>query len=100
MTTKTQPYADGNTPMLGDTIELVNNKGLSADVGARAVVVSTHNVDGDSYILIVWIDKKSRTQYDGQYCPGTFKLIKMLREYNPRVNKHDNKTQRNRTKGI
>ena len=58
----------------GDTIELIDNYEIGAQIGARAIVVEEGN---GPYVEIKWIrNKKCMGQMDGGYGKETFKIYK------------------------
>lgn len=57
---------------VGQTVELINNEEISADLGATAVVIHIDN----EYISVIWTrDKKWHNQGDGGYFPTDFKIL-------------------------
>lgn len=57
---------------IGQTIELIKNKGMGADLGATAIVKHVNK----AYVSVIWKrDEKWNNQEDGGYYPIDFKLI-------------------------
>ena len=60
---------------VGDTVELISNRGISAEIGAIGTI---YKID-DRYTYISWdreINLQSKSQENGAYYPESFKIIK------------------------
>ncbi len=68
-------YICGNAPRRGDVIILEKNQGMAALAGARARVKGLFTQHNVTYIDVIWIDAKSKTQGSGGYLADKFRLV-------------------------
>src|ERR1700693_922232 len=59
---------------VGDTVRLIDEKGLAAKIGALAEILKIE----DRYLNLVWLDKRlSNGQMNGSYYPANFELAEL-----------------------
>ncbi|MBP7582798.1 MAG: hypothetical protein KBA61_02110 [Spirochaetes bacterium] len=68
-------YICGNPPRRGDIIILEKNQGMAALAGARARVKGLFTQHNVTYIDVIWIDAKAKTQGTGGYLADKFRLV-------------------------
>lgn len=68
-------YICGNAPRRGDVIALEKNQGMAALAGARARVKGLFTQHNVTYIDLIWIDAKAKTQGSGGYLADKFRLV-------------------------